>query len=168
MDELIGVIKLFAGNFPPHNYMFCDGQLLPIGGWHALFTILGTTYGGDGRRTFALPDLRGCVPVGAGDAPDRSSFLRGDRGGEEKHTLVLAELPTHTHAVAASASLPNAELPTANFPARGFFYNNGLPTTAMNPGMIARAGSDRPHNNMQPYLSLHYIICVAGTMPTLS
>ena len=168
MDELTGVIKLFAGNFPPRDYMFCEGQSLRIRSWPALFTILGTTYGGDGRRTFALPDLRGCVPVGAGDAPGRSSFLRGDRGGEENHTLVLAELPTHTHPVAASASLPNAELPTANLLAQGFSYNNAPPTTVMNPGMIARAGSDRPHNNMQPYLSLHYIICVGGTMPTPS
>jgi microcystin-dependent protein len=166
MDELTGVFKLFAGNFPPRDYMFCDGRVLRIATFPTLFTILGTTYGGDGRRTFALPDLRGCVPVGAGDAPGLSSYLRGERGGEETHTLVLSELPAHNHGVNAVGNAPNVGSPTNSMPANGSFYNNGTSTTTMNRLMIAPAGGNRPHNNIQPYLSLHYIICVAGTMPS--
>ena len=165
MDELIGVVKLFAGNFAPRNFMFCHGQLLRIARFRELFSLLGTTYGGNGRTTFALPDLRGRVPIGPGGGRGLSDYLLGEQGGVESHTLVLDEMPSHNHSVNAVRNEPNVGDPINSLPAKGNFYHNGRATTTMNAGMIDTTGADRPHQNMQPYLALHYIICVKGIFP---
>ena len=159
----LGEIVLFAGNFAPTDWAFCDGQLLSIARHRALFSILGTTYGGDGRRKFALPDLRGRVPLCPG-----GGHILGEQGGEEMHTLAVGEMPLHSHGVNAVRDTPNAARPTNNMLADGNFYNNGPASTTMNPNMIAPAGSNEPHNNMQPYLGLTYIICIKGLVPSPS
>lgn len=176
MDEFIGIIKLFAGNFAPKGWAFCQGQLLSIAQNQALFSILGTTYGGDGRTTFALPDLRGRVPVGTGAVPGLSAVQLGQMAGEATHTLLHTEMPAHTHALAANNTNANASAPQGNTIATpGFMsgreftatlgFNSAAPNTALNPQSIGVAGSNLPHNNMQPYLGLNYIICMQGLFP---
>lgn len=197
MDEFIGIIKLFAGNFAPQGWAFCNGQLLSISQNTALFAILGTTYGGDGRTTFALPDLRSRVALGGGQGagPGLPSIALGQQGGEAAHTLTINEMPGHTHAatVSGSASLSvnsgNASQAAATAGASiatpgvlsgrtftpTFGFNTATPDTALNPASIntsslavtnAPAGGTQPHNNMQPYLGLSYIICVNGLFPS--
>lgn len=197
MDEFIGIIKLFAGNFAPQGWAFCNGQLLSISQNQALFSILGTTYGGDGRTTFGLPDLRSRVALGGGQGagPGLPSIALGQQAGEATHTLTTNEMPGHTHvaAVSGSASLSvnagsasqsnataGASIATPGTlsgrtftPTLGF--NTATPDTALNPASIntsslavtnALAGGTQPHNNMQPYLGLSYIICTNGLFPT--
>lgn len=180
MDEFLGIIKLFAGNFAPRGWAFCQGQLLAISQNTALFSILGTTYGGDGRTTFALPDLRGRVPVGFGSGPGLPSFEQGQTGGEVAHTLLQPELPAHTHALAVSNANASVSTPAQGntiatpgaMSGREFIptlgYTNTPPNTALNPQSVGVAGSSMPHNNMQPYLGLNYIICLEGIYPSRS
>lgn len=180
MDEFIGIIKLFAGNFAPRGWAFCQGQLLPISQNTALFSLLGTTYGGNGQTTFALPDLRGRVPVGFGTGPGLPNYSQGEVGGEAAHTLVQQEMPAHTHALAvnntnASTSVPaqgNAIAAPGAMVGREFVpslgYNSAAPNTVLSPQSVGAAGNSVPHNNMQPYLGLNYIICLEGIYPSRS
>lgn len=180
-EEYIGVIKLFAGNFAPKGYQFCAGQLLPIQGYQALFSILGITYGGDGRTTFALPDLRGKVPVCQGQSPGTNFYRLGDRGGSEQTTLNVSNMPPHNHGVRLSVSASNANqsVPAANSTiaapgtssGRDFTgtlgFNSEEPNTVLNAESVKtdNMGGGAPINNIQPYLALNYIICIYGLFP---
>ncbi len=198
MDPLMATIQLFAGNFAPRGWAFCDGQLLAISQYEALFSLLGTTYGGDGRTSFALPDLRGRVPVGQGQGPGLSDYPLGRRSGVETVTLSQLELPSHTH---ATQNVPSAdqsvllstedavnEIPDAGDVPAIANYANGLATERVksfgppatgkvvegqklsgNAGLvIANNGGSQSHNNVQPYLALNYIIAMVGLYPSRS
>jgi microcystin-dependent protein len=161
----IGQITLFAGNFAPRGWAFCDGQLLAISQNTALFSILGTTYGGDGRTTFALPDLRGRAPVHAGSSggPGLTPRLLGEQGGEEAHTLIQSEMPAHAHGGRASTGDQTTNRPSGAYPARGGVYASSQDTTT---GPGEPSGGGQPHGNMQPYLGLNYIIAMEGIFPS--
>lgn len=167
MDAFIGAIILFAGNFAPRGWAFCDGQLLSIAQNTALFSILGTTYGGDGRNTFALPDLRGRVPVHAGQGPGLPNITLGEEAGVPTVTLLITEIPAHNHLVAAFGSGGNSGAPNNGVPAKASedIYNSTADTT-MAVNMIQPAGGSQPHDNMQPYLGLNFIICLEGIFPS--
>lgn len=173
-EPFIGEITLFAGSYAPQGWAFCHGQLLPIQQFTALFSLLGTTYGGDGRTNFALPDLRGRVAVGFGQGPGLPIVYQGEMAGEPWHTLSVPEMPAHTHPAQAMGvnAAGNSGSPGGNVPADSTTgdsaYSNAAPDAPMAAGSISvgAAGGSRPHNNMQPYLGLNYIIALAGTYPT--
>ena len=164
-EPFLSEIRLFTFNFPPKGWAFCNGQLLPINQNQALFSLLGTTYGGDGQTTFALPDLRGRAPVHFG-----SSFNLGQRAGQEAHTIVMAEMPTHTHQVQASADNPTAGLPTNNFFASntGFTPYAATADTAMSASCISNVGGSQPHENRPPFLVLNFCIALQGIFPSIN
>jgi len=176
MEPFIGQILLFGFNFAPRGWAFCDGQLLPINQNQALFSLLGTTYGGDGRTTFGLPDLRGRVAVGRGQGPGLSDRRMGIRSGAETTTLNATQLPPHVHATTnaglnASANPANTNDPTGAALAMAPAYNN---TSTAEVDMVAgsvdhptgSAGSGGAHNNMQPFLALNYSIALIGVFPS--
>ena len=167
---ILGEIKMFAGNFAPQGYAFCNGQLLPIAQNAALFSLLGTTYGGDGQTTFALPDLRGRAPIHAGNGPGLTNRNLGQTGGAETNTLTVAQLPAHNHSVVAVSTPGNQTSPTNNLPAdTNLFdneYSNASGNTTMNSSMIGNTGNGQPVDNMQPYTTIHYIIALQGIFPS--
>jgi microcystin-dependent protein len=150
-------------NFAPKGWAMCNGQLMPINQNQALFSLLGTTYGGDGRVNFALPDLRGRTPIHVG-----SGHTLGERGGEQAHTLTKAELPTHPHFDQVStASSGGNDNPTNRYlGSASLVYHTTQSPISMNPGTIANAGGSQPHNNMQPYLTLTVAIALQGIFPS--
>jgi microcystin-dependent protein len=157
-------IRLVSFNFAPRGWATCDGQILPINQNQALFSLLGTTYGGDGRFTFALPDLRGRTPIHAG-----SGFTLGERGGEQGHTLGISELPSHTHPVNASPSTGNNVVPTNNVLASSLNQTYRAPDQALTsllPATITNAGGSQAHLNMQPFLTLNFTIALTGIFPS--
>ena len=165
-EPFLAEIKVVSFNFPPKGWALCNGQLLPINQNQALFSLLGTTYGGDGRVNFALPDFRGRSPMHKGP-----SLQLGQSGGEEAHTLSAAELPAHRHAALASADFANANVPGNAAPAakpRGGanIYALGGPVTPLNPGAVDAAGGNQPHANMQPFLALNFVIALQGIFPS--
>jgi microcystin-dependent protein len=164
MEPFIGEIRLVAFNFAPKGWAICAGQLLPINQNQALFALLGTTYGGDGRTTFALPDLRGRVPVGAGQPPAGSDYQLGATGGEETVALKTRQLPSHGHAVHASSAAGTTKSPATAYPARGGAYSAGH-DVRMKAAMIGRTGGGESHENRPPYLSLNYVIALQGIFP---
>jgi microcystin-dependent protein len=172
MEAFIGSIILFAGNFAPRGWAFCEGQLLPIAQNTALFSILGTTYGGNGQTTFALPDLRGRVPIGFGNGPGLQSITLGESAGTNTNMLTVSELPRHTHTLNANATTVGRDLnalPTGNFSAQNQDGTGNYASTGgaeMNPQAIGMTGSGTPVNNMQPFLGLNYIICMQGIFPS--
>jgi microcystin-dependent protein len=171
VEPFLGEIMLFAGNFAPVGYLFCEGQLLPISQNTALFSILGTQYGGNGQTTFALPDLRGRVPIHAGQGPGLPLYDQGQIGGQATHTLTLAELPQHTHAAFAdpgngTTSSPAGAIP-AHDPAGTPVYGTN-PTTTMAGSAIGLAGGSQPHNVQSPYLALRWCIATQGVFPSRS
>ncbi len=158
----LGEIKIVSFNFPPKGWAFCNGQLLPINQNQALFSILGTTYGGDGRVNFALPNLQGRMPVHVGDG-----ISLGELGGETAHTLNISELPAHTHTPVGSNNSPSAGDATNNL--WSTFANNqynSQSNTAMSPACIQPTGGSQPHDNMSPYLVLIFIIALQGIFPS--
>lgn len=162
-EQFIGEIKIVSFNFAPRFWAFCNGQLLPINQNQALFSLLGTQYGGNGQTNFALPNLRGRVPVHVG-----AGFLQGQTFGEETHALTLAELPAHGHsfgALKADASQrgPAGRLPA--FAAEEVYAREGNPTP-MNASAISAAGGSQPHNNLQPFLVLNFVIALTGIFPS--
>jgi microcystin-dependent protein len=160
----IGEIRMFGGNFAPQGWMFCDGSLLPIAENEALFTLIGTTYGGDGQSTFALPDLRGRVPVHQG-----TSFTLGQSGGEETVTLTASQIPTHTHQGRGTGDGGAATDPTngvwASTPQLPY-HAVADPQVAMAPDAVGTAGGSQPHDNMLPFLGMNFIISLFGIFPT--
>ena len=160
----LGEIKIFSFGFPPKGWALCDGQLLPINQNQALFSILGTTYGGNGTQTFALPNLQGRVPVHTGNG-----IILGESSGEQAHTLTLPELPVHTHTPVGSSNKANSGDPTGNLWASAT-AGSYLPTanTTMNAGSIQASGGGQAHDNMSPHLVLNFCIALQGIFPSRS
>ena len=171
-EGFIGEIRMFGGNFAPRTWALCDGQLLPISQNPALFSILGTTYGGDGRTTFGLPDLRGRVPMHPGNGPGLSSRRLGEKGGSETNTLTVAQMPSHNHTVNAVKVDGNTNDPSGAYPANTKLldkeYSTETKDTAMNPAMINNTGGNQSINNIQPYNNVNFIICLQGVFPSRS
>ncbi len=177
MGPLVGQIILFAGNFAPRGWAFCDGQALDITDHEALFAILGTTYGGDGRMQFKLPDLRGRVPMHAGQGLDLSPRDLGQKCGTETVALSASQLPEHRHELLVSEAPADGSRPSGGALATGNIYVNSSgathqqksePTIALNSKTISQTGGSSPHENMQPTLCLNYIIAVGGVFPSRS
>lgn len=163
-EPFIGEIRPIAFGFPPKGWAFCNGQLLSIQQNQALFSILGTTYGGDGVTNFALPNLQGRVPVGVGNG-----VVLGEASGEASHTLIQTEMPAHNHALSASSAAASSDDPTDNgLAAAKVYVPYTSPQTTLNPAVIQLAGGSQPHDNMQPYLPINFIIALTGIYPSRS
>lgn len=163
-EPFLSEIKIISWNFAPKGWAFCNGQLLPINQNQALFSLLGTTYGGDGRVNFALPDLRGRVPMHFGNG-----HTLGEKLGEEAHTVTLNELPAHIHALSAGGNTADTGVPTNNYLARiptFAAYAPGPGNTAMSPSALQVVGGSQPHENHAPYLTLNFIIALQGIFPS--
>lgn len=173
MDPFVAEIRMFPFNFPPKGWAFCDGQIMPISQNTALFSLLGTIYGGNGQTTFALPDLQGRSPMHPGQGNGLSLHDLGETGGSETTTLLLTEIPAHAHTVGrALDALGNSVTPVNSIWAQAGSvrlavntYNPGPPTGAMKSDVIQPAGSSFPHNNMQPYLTFNFCIALQGVFP---
>lgn len=171
-DPFVGEIRIFAFNFAPTGWAFCQGQLLPLSQNTALFSILGTTYGGDGKSTFALPDLQGHMPMHPGQGQGLSERYLGEMSGSETVTLLTSEIPSHTHdihpAKAADASVnmasPSASASIGVAPTRAF-TSQAANLVQMAPTQLGMAGGNQPHNNMPPYLALNFCIALQGVFP---
>jgi microcystin-dependent protein len=162
----VGEIRMFAGNFAPAGWMFCEGQLLPISENETLFQLIGTTYGGDGESTFALPDLRGRIPIHQG-----SGFILAETGGAEEITLSVQQTPQHAHPVLASTALATTNAPANNVFAASsgstiFPYGTDQPPTTLQTATISSVGGSQPHTNFQPYLCVDFIISLFGIFPS--
>lgn len=166
MEPFIGQIMMFAGNFAPRGWAFCNGQLLSIAQNTALFSILGTTYGGDGKTTFALPDLRGRAPLHWGHGPGLSNRNLGESGGQEAVTLTVDQMPAHGHALNASDAAANVRQPTNAVLAQSESYTQSRPDVTLNPAAIGNTGGNLPHPNMQPFLGISFIIALQGIFPS--
>ena len=165
-DPYVGEIRIFAGNFAPAGWSFCDGSTLPISEYDVLFTLIGTTYGGDGQETFALPNLSSRVPV------HRSAQLpQGQMGGVEQVTLAIPQIPTHSHTFFATTGLANQPTPGNNTTAQSGtiqWYTEDNATVAFPQQALTPAGGSQPHDNMHPYLAMNYIIALFGIYPQQS
>ena len=160
----VGEIRMFAGNFAPSGWMFCEGQQLPISENETLFQLIGTTYGGDGQSTFALPDLRGRIPIHQGNG-----FILAETGGAEEITLTVSQIPAHSHPLLASTGPGNVNTPGGNVTAESAgvkIYIEDTPTTPMNPVSVSPTGGSQPHTNFQPYLCIDFIISLFGIFPS--
>ncbi len=174
-NPTIGEVTMFAGNFAPRGWALCDGQLLPISQHQALFSILGTTYGGDGRSTFALPDLRGRTPIHVGRGPGLSDYRLGAKGGAETVTLTANQMPAHKHDIEAKLYVSDVE-PTIKdgtdnvFGASNIYAVDGRAVSALRGGTIRSSigdsGGGQAHENRAPYLGINYIIALQGTFPS--
>jgi microcystin-dependent protein len=169
-DPFLAEIRIFPFNFAPKGWARCDGQLLPLSQNTALFSLLGTTYGGNGKSTFALPDLQGRAPMHPGQGPGLSLHDLGETGGSETVTLLQSEIPAHSHSVSTSISDANVGVATNQQLATGigvglFAAANAGALVSMAPQALAPAGGDQPHNNMQPYLTFHFCIALQGVFP---
>jgi len=164
VEPFLGEIRMVSFNYAPRGWALCNGQLLPINQNQALFSLLGTTFGGDGRVNFALPDLRGRVPIHAG-----GGHTLGERAGEEAHTLSIAEVPTHQHVLNASTSDANSPSPTGNVFAKSGgnqFYGPASNLVSLIPGTVANVGGSQAHLNMQPFLTINFCIALTGIFPS--
>ena len=159
----VGEIRMFAGNFAPWGWQFCDGTLLAISEYETLFNLIGTSYGGNGQDTFAVPDLRGRLPIHQGNG-----FVIAETGGVEEVTLTVPQIPAHSHPLLASADIPTGSSPdnALTGQAAAKFYRAGTAAVAMNASSITPVGGSQPHNNMQPYLCVSFIISLYGLYPS--
>jgi microcystin-dependent protein len=167
-DPFVAEIRIFPFNFAPTGWAFCDGQILPLSQNTALFSLLGTTYGGDGKSTFALPDLQGNIPIHPGQGAGLSQYSLGQTGGSDFVTLLQSEIPIHSHTPNASYADGTDQVPTGSRYASGVgigAYAAVGPLTQLSPNAIAPAGGDQPHNNLMPYLTLNYCIALQGVFP---
>ncbi|HYE26928.1 MAG TPA: tail fiber protein [Allosphingosinicella sp.] len=171
-QPFIGEIRLFAGNFNPAGWEFCDGQLIPISENDALFTLIGTTYGGDGQETFALPNLQSRIPLHQGDGPSTSSRIIGESGGVESVTLTVQQIPAHSHPMVVSGNTGTGTAPQNNVLASGspvsVFRPATIPNQPMNAAAVGPTGGSQPHDNMHPFLCINYIISMFGLFPRFS
>ncbi len=167
-EPFLAEIRIVGFNFAPRGWAFCNGEILPITQNQSLYSLLGTTYGGDGRTSFALPDLRGRVPVHFGTSDGGANYLQGQKSGAETHTLTSPEMPEHTHRVRASDAAANADSPTGRVLAQAGSAMYGEPGSpvAMGGGTIANAGGGQAHDNMMPYLALNFCIALQGLFPS--
>lgn len=161
----VGEIRMFAGNFPPSGWMFCEGQLMPISENETMFALIGTTYGGDGEETFALPDLRGRLPIHQGNG-----FILAETGGAEEITLTSAQIPAHSHPFLGNDSSGGSTSPVGSVLARNasvdaYTNDTSVGLMALNAGSILPTGGSQPHTNFQPYLCLNFIISLFGVFP---
>src|SRR4051812_11552033 len=175
-DQFVAEIRIFPFNFPPTGWAFCDGQLMPISQNTALFSLLGTTYGGDGKSTFALPDMQGSAPMQPGQGQGLSLRDLGEMSGVDSITLLTSEIPLHSHSLSGSDSDATTGVPTGQLMAKGAWdngtsggivgsYSALASNTSMHPSAIAPAGGGLPHNNMQPYLVLNFCVALQGIFP---
>ena len=171
MDPFVAEIRIFPFNFSPQGWAFCDGQLLPLSQNTALFSLLGTTYGGNGTSNFALPDLQGRTPMHPGQGPGLSLHDLGEASGSDTVTLLPSEMPNHPHTMRANTDFAAVQTPSsARSIARSQNTNAykapaGQPVVQLSPGALAPAGGDQPHNNLQPYLTLNFNIALQGVFP---
>jgi microcystin-dependent protein len=168
-DQYIGEIRLFTGNYAPEGWALCDGTELPINGYQELFSLIGTTYGGDGQTTFRLPDLRGRIPIHAGTNPQTGTmFLLGDQGGVETVTLTGSQMPAHTHQVNVDAHEGTSAQLTGKFFANSNInqYSSNPANSTLSQDTVGFAGGNQPHDNMMPYLVLNFIIATHGLYPS--
>ena len=170
-DPFVAEIRVFPFNFAPKGWAWCDGQLLPLSQNTALFSLLGTTYGGNGKSNFALPNLQGSAPMHPGQGPGLRLHALGEQGGSETVTLLETEIPAHAHGFFAANFPGDIQAPTPNVSLARTGGGNAFQTTVdssvvpMNPSALAPAGGDQPHNNMQPYLTLYFNIALQGVFP---
>lgn len=173
-DQFVAEIRIFPFNFAPKGWAFCDGQLMPISQNTALFSLLGTTYGGDGKSNFALPNLQGCAPMQQGQGQGLSLRDLGETGGEQFVTLLQTEMPVHTHTAKGSSVVANQLTPVGNAWASGqkgfgsFYVPTGPNNVQMSPVGTSIAGGSQPHNNMMPFLTLNFCIALQGVFPARS
>jgi microcystin-dependent protein len=170
-SPFLGEIRMFGGNFAPRGWAFCNGQIMPISQNTALFSLLGTTYGGNGTSTFALPNLQSRVPVHWGTGAGLSSYVIGQQAGQENVTLLQSQMPAHTHLLNAVTSGGNQASPTGNLPAvestgTSLNYSSDPANTTMNPAAVANAGQSLPVPVVQPCLAVSFIIALAGIFPS--
>jgi microcystin-dependent protein len=160
----VGEIRMFAGNFAPAGWMFCEGQLLPISEYETLFNLIGTRYGGDGQSTFGLPDLRGRLPLHQGNG-----FVLAEQGGAEQVTLTVAQIPAHAHAFVATTVKGSQISPAGALPSQSLNvtpYINDVPSGNFNAGAVSSVGGSQPHENRQPFLCVDFIISLFGIFPS--
>jgi microcystin-dependent protein len=165
----VGEIRMFAGTFAPNGWMLCEGQLLPISENETLFNLIGTTYGGDGESTFALPDLRGRVPIHSGTSNFGTTFQLAESGGVEQVTLTVQQIPTHSHPFSVSTASAGQSAPTGSLPGNSTsvdLYREDVIGANMSPQAITSVGGSQPHSNFQPYLCLNFIISLFGIFPS--
>ncbi len=164
----VGEIRMFAGNFAPAGWMFCAGQLLPISENETLFQLIGTTYGGDGESTFALPNLQSRVPIHAGSGPEGKTFTLGESAGTEEVTLTVQQIPNHTHPLLVSGGVGNVNTPAGNVTSQSVsvkMYLADSPVGPLNANSVTPVGGSQPHENCQPFLCINYIISLFGIFP---
>jgi microcystin-dependent protein len=168
-DPFVAEIRIFPFNFAPKGWAWCDGQLLPLSQNTALFSLLGTTYGGNGKSNFALPDLQGRAPMHPGQGPGLSLHDLGETGGSETVTLLESEIPSHSHTLRASSDDADLQIPGPGFSVAKStgqaLYSTTATLVSMAPETLAPAGGDQPHNNMQPYLTFYFCIALQGVFP---
>jgi len=173
-DPFVAEVRCFGFNFAPTGWAQCNGQLVSISQNTALFSLLGTFYGGNGQSTFALPDLQGSVTIGSGQGPGLSDRFIGEQGGAQQVTLLQSEIPVHDHAILASNDAATANTAAGNHPARPFGRGNSLfstsqaPIANLAPEALAPAGGDQPHSNLMPYLTMNFCIALQGIFPPRS
>ena len=167
----LGQITLFGGNFAPRGFALCSGQFLAIAQNDALFALIGTTYGGDGVTSFALPDMRGRLPVHAGQGPGLSNYIIGQSGGSETVTLAVTQIPSHTHTTSGSSASGSAADPSNGFwaaepTADVAQFSNAAPGASMSPAAVSNSGGSQPHENLQPFLCVNFVIAIEGIFPS--
>lgn len=168
-EPYVGEIRMFAGNFAPNGWMFCEGQTLPIAENEVLFQLIGTTYGGDGEETFNLPNLASRIPIHMGAGPDGTTYQIGEMAGSESVTLTTQQIPSHTHPMLGSTDPASQQSPQSNVVAKSTqvdLYINAVPQDAMNAQAISPVGGSQPHENCQPFLCINFIISLFGVFPS--
>lgn len=170
MAPYVGEIRMFAGNFPPNGWMFCEGQTLPISENEVLFQLIGTTYGGDGQETFNLPNLASRVPIHMGTGPDGTTYQIGEMAGTEQETLTVQQIPSHTHPFTGSTSNGTQINPGGNILAGSVSsvqpYIQDNPSVSLAASIVTPAGGSQPHENTQPFLCINFIISLFGVFPS--